>query len=69
MLLEDDTTVYIVRVWLERREFEDALVEWRGSIEHVASGTIAYFTHLDEIPQFIQNYLTEKGVSFPESAE
>ena len=68
MLLEDDTTAYIVRVWLERREAKDAAVAWRGSIEHVASGRIKYFTDLDEIPRFIQPFLEAMGVTFGKPA-
>lgn len=66
MLLEDHTASYIVRVWLERREVEGASVEWRGSIEHVASGKTKYLTDLDEIAQFIRPFLEAMGASFVE---
>jgi hypothetical protein len=69
LLFEDDPVVFIVRVWLERREIESAPVECRGSIQHVTSGSITYFSDLDEIPQFTQSGLTGMGISFPESAE
>jgi len=62
MLLEDNTAAYIVRVWLEYREVEDAPVAWRGSIEHVGSGNIKYLTDLDEIARFIQPFLQTMGV-------
>ena len=67
MLLEDNATAYIVRVWLEHREVKNAPVEWRGSIEHVASGKIKYLTDLDEIARFIRPFLEGMGVDFGEA--
>lgn len=64
VLLEDNSAVYIVRVWLEHREVEGAPVTWRGSIEHVASGRIKYLTELDEIAQFVRPHLEALGVNF-----
>ena len=69
MLLEDNTSAYIVRVWLEPREVAGAPVEWRGSIEHVASGMTRYLTDLDEIGRFIRPFLEAMGVDFAERAE
>lgn len=63
MLLEDNASAFIVRVWLEHREVEDAPVEWRGSIEHVASGRIKYLADLDQIKQYIQPFLEAMGVT------
>lgn len=62
MLLDDDASAFIVRVWLEHREIEAAPVAWRGSIEHVASGRIKYLTDLDEIKLFIHLFLEAMGV-------
>lgn len=67
MLLVEDTTSYIVRVWIEHREIEGAPVEWRGSIEHVPSGMTRYLTDLDELGRFIRPFLEVLGVSFVES--
>jgi hypothetical protein len=64
VLLEDNAAAYIVRVWLELREVEDAPATWRGSVQHVASGRIKYLTDLDGIAQFIQPYLEAMGVPF-----
>jgi len=64
VLLEDNATAYIVRVWVERREVEDAPVAWRGSIEQVASDRIKYLTDLDEIARFIRPFLEALGVTF-----
>jgi hypothetical protein len=62
VLLEDHASAFIVRVWLEQREVEAAPVEWRGSIEHVASGNVKYLTNLDEIARFVRPYLEAMGV-------
>ncbi len=56
-------------MWLEPREIEDAPVEWRGSIEHVASGMTRYLTDLDEIERFIRPFLEVMGVSFAKQAK
>lgn len=63
VLLEDKATAFIVRVWLEHREIEAAPVEWRGFVEHVASGKVRYLTDLDEIARFIRPYLEAMGAS------
>ncbi len=64
MLFEDNASAFIVRVWLEHREAETAPVEWRGSIEHVASGRIKYLTDLGEIARFVRPHLEAMGASF-----
>jgi len=64
VLLEDNASAFIVRVWLEHREVENAPVEWRGSIEHVGSGRIKYLIDLEEITQTVRPYLEAMGVTF-----
>jgi hypothetical protein len=54
---------------LEHREIEPAPVEWRGSIEHMASGRTKYLTDLDEIAQFVRPHLEAMGVSFRDPEE
>jgi hypothetical protein len=61
-LLEDDTQVFIVRIWLEAREIDDAPLAWRGVIEHVPSGRRGYLKRLEGIAGFIVPYLREMGV-------
>ncbi len=63
MLLEDNASAFIVRVWLEHREVEGAPATWRGSVEHVESGRIRYFTELDELVQFVRSFLDEMGAT------
>lgn len=54
---EDNTHVFIVRVWLERREIQDAHAEWRWAIEHVPTGARRYFRDLEQACAFIAAYL------------
>jgi hypothetical protein len=61
---EDNTHVFIVRVWLERREIEDASAVWRGMIEHVPSRERRHFKGLDEMVDFVAPYLERMGVRF-----
>lgn len=63
VLLDDNASAFIVRVWLEHREIEGAPVTWRGSIEHVATGRIKYLTDLDGIKRFIYPFLETMGVA------
>jgi hypothetical protein len=55
--MQDNTPVFIVRLWLEHREIAGAAPLWRGSVEHVASGAKQYILALDEILAFIMPYL------------
>ena len=52
---------FIVRIWWERRDLPDVEQEWRGVIEHVASGEHHYFLYLADIQKFIQAYLVQSG--------
>jgi uncharacterized protein YeaO (DUF488 family) len=58
-LLETGTQVFIVRVWPEAREIEDAPVAWRGVIEHVPTNQRRYFTDLSDVNAFIGSYLED----------
>lgn len=42
-LSEEEAHAFIVRIWREPREIDDAASEWRGMIEHVESGERRYF--------------------------
>lgn len=67
-LFEDNTRVFIVRIWLERRDIESATVEWRGVIEHIGPDNDKidnekhYFNSLDDIATFIAPCLEVMGV-------
>ena len=49
LLFEDNTHVFIVRIWLEPREIEGAEPERRGVIEHLPTGARRYIRDLKEI--------------------
>jgi hypothetical protein len=61
---EDNTHVFIVRLWLEPREIEGETNEWRGVIEYVPSGERRYFRDLNDIVDFARPYLEGMGVKF-----
>jgi hypothetical protein len=63
-LFEENTHVFIVRVWREPREIEGAAPEWRGVIEHAPDGERRYLKNLAEITAFIAPYLKGMGVQF-----
>jgi hypothetical protein len=44
---------FVVRIWIEPREYPKAPVEWRGMIQDVISGQSKYFRELDEMVAFI----------------
>jgi len=56
-LFEDQTDVFILRIWLESREVEAANPEWRGVIIHVESGHRQYIDAASEILGFIKPYM------------
>jgi hypothetical protein len=56
-LLEDNTQVFIIRIWFEGRDLENGPVEWRGVIEHVPTKQRRYVKNLIEIIAFIGPYL------------
>jgi hypothetical protein len=45
-----------MRLWLEPREIEGAEPEWRGTIEHVASGEHCAFQKLDIMLSFMTKH-------------
>jgi hypothetical protein len=64
--IEDQTLVFVIRIWFEPREIEGASPEWRGSIEHLGSGKRRYFTNLSDISNYIAPFLGEAGVEADE---
>jgi hypothetical protein len=59
-LFEDNTQVFIIRIWFERREIEGAAEPWRGVIEHMPSGGRCYVTETGAILDFMTSYLLEE---------
>jgi hypothetical protein len=56
---DEHTHVFIVRIWREPREIARAPAEWRGSVEHLASGEREYVRHVEQIGRFIAHYWSE----------
>ena len=52
-----ETSVFIVRVWNEPREIQNAPPQWRGMIEFLPTRERRYFQNLSEMSRF----LTEKS--------
>jgi hypothetical protein len=50
--LERSQHLFIVRVWCEPSN-EEPPGQWRGSVEHVASGQRIYFASMNDLTQFI----------------
>lgn len=60
--LDDRTLVFIIRIWLERRELEQAPPVWRGMVEHLETGKRRYIKDLAEIRAIMMPYLAEMGI-------
>jgi hypothetical protein len=54
---DDETQVFIVRLWRERREIEGARPVLRGTVEHVASGERRSIRNMDDVTAFVQPYI------------
>ncbi|WP_035051723.1 hypothetical protein [Andreprevotia chitinilytica] len=61
--LQDQTAVFIVRIWCEEREIENAAGEWRGVVEHVRSNQRMFFRTLEGMSAFMQPFLEEVGIA------
>ena len=60
--IEENNHSFIMRFWLEPRELENANPIWRGVIEHVASDHKIHLKNLEEVKQFIMEYLPDTTV-------
>jgi hypothetical protein len=61
--LKDRTQVFVVRLWVERREVQSAPPEWRGMIEQLPGMKRRYFRDLDQIKAYLAQALVEMGVN------
>ncbi len=53
---------FVIRIWLEESS-ESGAPAWRGHITHIPSNRRRYLQSACEIATFVQQFLTEKGVS------
>lgn len=60
--LDDRTLVFIIRIWLERRELDQAPPIWRGMVEHLETGQRRYIKDLAEIQAIVAPHLAELGI-------
>jgi len=59
---DEETLVFIVRLWRELREIEGARPVLRGTVEHVASGERRSVSDLGDIPGLLQSYIDAKDM-------
>ncbi|MCA9874454.1 MAG: hypothetical protein H6659_14835 [Ardenticatenaceae bacterium] len=52
---------FVIRIWLEDDESDEAAAFWRGHITHVLDQRRRFFQDLQGIKQFIAPYLEEWG--------
>jgi hypothetical protein len=52
--------LFIVRLWWER-EAAASSGEWRGWVEHVPTHERRYFREIQNVSEFIHNFLAEKA--------
>jgi hypothetical protein len=61
-LPENSTHSFVVKIWLEEKNAETGSFLWRGYIIHVRSRKRRYIKTLDEISDFINNYVDMMGL-------
>ena len=60
---DEKTESFIIRIWLEPREFKGAPPLWRGELEHVTSHTRYFFRDLNKLVELIRPYLASLGIN------
>ncbi|MCA1554615.1 MAG: hypothetical protein LC737_09575, partial [Chloroflexi bacterium] len=51
--------LFLVRIWDE--ELGDGRKEWRGKVQHAASGNVQYFRDWQLLPELVQHLLNESA--------
>ncbi len=54
-----DAKTFLIRIWFEYSEIEDAKPQLRGVIKNAASGQQNYINNTDNIHHFIQPHLPQ----------
>lgn len=57
VLVEEVTYVFIVRIWVEARDDQGKIFNWKGSIERVGSDDRRYFLDKETAIQFIDQQI------------
>lgn len=60
-LLNDETEVFIVRLWHERLEDSHLSPLLRGVVEHIATEQRRYVDDLEKVTQYIREILKQVG--------
>jgi len=60
--IKETTQAFVVRIWIEPQQRQNAKPVWRGVIERFDSGERVYFDQLDKISAYFAQYLDELGV-------
>ena len=58
---KETTHAFILRIWLESREKQDAEPVWRGVIEPVSDGKPMYFINLDQVLAYLAAMIEAMG--------
>ena len=51
--LDERSHTFVVRIWEERRDVEDAPTTWRGRVDDVRTGVRRYFTSLEDLVAYM----------------
>jgi hypothetical protein len=51
--LDERSHTFVVRIWEERRDVEDAPTTWRGRVDDVRTGVRRYFTRLEDLVAYM----------------
>lgn len=57
--MPNETQVFIVRLWKERRDTEENAAKWRGSVERVPTGERKFVNAVAQIGRVIETYLEQ----------
>jgi len=58
-LFEKEAHSFMIRLWRENKEQNNAQAEWRGWIDHIQSGQRHYFKDIAEIGRIVASYTSD----------
>ncbi len=53
--LDERSHTFVVRIWEERRDVDDAPTTWRGRVDEVRTGVRRYFTTLEDLVTYLSS--------------
>lgn len=59
---DEKTETFIIRIWVEPREFAEAPLVWTGELEHVTSHKRYYFRNLNKLLALLRPHLAALGI-------